>query len=293
MKTFRLLLLFLPIGTLLHAQLPDTDIFLCDMKKDSAGWHFSKPVNLTRRKGYDNQPEFTADGRSFYFVSINQDTTQSDIYRCDFTRMRVERVTRTPESEYSPRRTPDSSWISVVRVDADSGQRFYVIPVSNTRVSSSVYGSDSIGYYTWVSDSVIAMFVLGTPPTLQLLNVHTGKRTPLAASIGRCLKTDSEKHGLYFTDKSDSITTWIKRYDLSNGTITSVTSTLTGSEDFELLPDGSLLLGNAGILYAWANDKPSWTPVADFKQELGDFYRIVVDPTGHRIAVVAYTGEKP
>ena len=62
-----------------HAQLPETDIFLSTIKKQNNKYIFSKPENITNRKGYDNQPCFTKDGKQILFVSV-RDTLQSDIF---------------------------------------------------------------------------------------------------------------------------------------------------------------------------------------------------------------------
>jgi hypothetical protein len=276
------------------AQLPDTDIFLSQISKSGDAYSFSSPVNMTKRKGYDNQPSFTADGNAFFFVSINQDTTQSDIYKADLVEKKVSRITSTKESEYSPVLTPDKNGISVVRVDADSGQRFYIIPVNDFKVANHVDHSDSIGYYAWTSDTTIAMFVLGgASNSLQSLNIKSGKRTFITNSIGRCMKTDRNRRFLYFTDKSDSSKVSVCKMDLTTEKISRIATAIKGSEDFELLPDGSILMGSKGKLYRQVPGSDSWSLQADFTSVLSDFYRLVLDPTGRLLALVAYTGEKP
>jgi hypothetical protein len=288
-------LLFLTGSTIsASGQLPDTDIFLSRITRSEKGFEFSPPTNMTRRPGYDNQPAFTDDGNAFYFVSINKDTTQSDIYKCDLVKRTVNPFTRTSTSEYSPRITPDGKGVSVVRVDPDSGQRFYVIPIEMPKAAIHIDNSDSIGYYAWTSDSTIAMFILeGKSNSLQLLNIRSGERKRIAPSIGRCLKTDLKINNLYYTDKSDTNTTIIHRIDLKEMNDTSIIRCMKGSEDFEVLEDGSLLQGNEGRLYIAKPGSSEWELAADFSSVLKDFYRIVVDPTGRLLALVAYTGHKP
>lgn len=292
----RLLLLTLLYSTSYSAQsqLPDTDIFLSQLSRTEKGYAFSMPVNMTRRPGYDNQPAFTDDGKAFFFVSINKDTTQSDIYRCDLIKRSVSPFTRTTTSEYSPRITPDGKGVSVVRVDPDSGQRFYILPMDMPKVAIHVDNSDSIGYYAWTNDSTIAMFILeGNHNSLQLLNIRSGERKRLAPAIGRCLKTDKQRSRLYYTDKSDTNATVIHRIDLTDMTDHTVAECMKGSEDFEILEDGSLLQGKEGRLYRLQPGVGTWEQVADFTGVMQDFYRIVVDPTGRLLALVAYTGKKP
>ncbi len=274
-------------------QLPDTDIFISEITYEGTKLSFSTPVNMTRRKGYDNQPTFSQDGLSFYFVSINKDTTQSDIYNCDLVKHTVNRFTKTTESEYSPRLTPYKEYLSVVRVDADSGQRFYLIPLADPRVAKNVYNSDSIGYYSWLSDSLIAMFVLGPTNSLQVLNIFSGEKKVYNTSIGRCLKSDLKRNELLFVDKTDTTQIMIRRMNIISRKIEPVVAVIPGSEDFEILADGTLLMGHDGKLYTWRTGETYWHQQVDFRPVINDFYRIVVDPTGKRIALVAYTGAKP
>ena len=175
-KRYFIFILFLISCNEAFAQLPDTDIFIADMKITDTAITFSKAINMTRRKGYDNQPYFSRDGLSFYFTAINNDTTQSDIYRCDMFRKTIVKVTATPTSEYSPQLSPDGTMLGVVRVDADSGQRFYSIPMNDSRISLHIDHSDSIGYFAWLTDSTIAMFILGKTNSLQILNTISGDR---------------------------------------------------------------------------------------------------------------------
>jgi hypothetical protein len=47
-----------------------TDIFLLDVAARGGTLTLGKPVRLTDRAGYDNQPFFAPDGRSLYFTAI-------------------------------------------------------------------------------------------------------------------------------------------------------------------------------------------------------------------------------
>src|SRR5262249_27966039 len=95
---------------------PDTEIYLVPMKTADGAITLGAPANITNNPGYDNQPLFTADGRSILFTSIRASTTlgpngaaQSDIYRYDIPTAQTTQVTNTPESEYSPTITPSGA----------------------------------------------------------------------------------------------------------------------------------------------------------------------------------------
>jgi len=290
-KYFLSILMFSAIAS--FAQLPDTDIFLADIKNEHGNISFGKPVNITNRKGYDNQPYFTPDSKSLLYVAV-MDTTQSDIYKYDLVKKTKTQITNTKESEYSPSYSPDLKNISVVRVDSDTGQRFYNLPVNNTKNVKLVKGTDKIGYYLWLNDSILAMFILGDAMTLQLLNINTHVTKLVASDIGRCLKLSNDKKSLMFVIKQNKSEWSIFQMDISTSIMTRVENTLKDNEDFAILPDGNLLMGNEGKLFLY---KPGiendWKEIADFSSTLKSFYRIAISPKGDRIAFVAYVGVKP
>ena len=275
----------------LHAQLPETDIFLCSIKTEGGQYNFSKPENITDRKGYDNQPCFTPDGKRILYVSV-ADSLQSDIYSYDLEAKVSFQFTDTKESEYSPSYTRNRKFISVVRVDADSGQRYYNIPLSNTQNAIYIKNTDSIGYACWLNDTLLAMFILGPANTLQILNTNTNQRKLIASDIGRCLKLSPDGKKLYFVIKSNLSEWYIYTMDCKDFSKTRVTLTLPQCEDFALFPDGSLVLGQKGKLFL-LNNESDWKMIADFSNVLSDFYRIAVNGDGTRLALVAFTGKKP
>jgi Tol biopolymer transport system component len=292
MKRILFPILFLPT-LFASGQLPETDIFISTIKVKGEKQEFSTPENITMRKGYDNQPFFTPDGKSLLFVAV-PDSSQADIFRYDFGSRRISPVTNTKESEYSPMITPGGNHISVVRVDTDTAQRFYKLPLSQTDAAIAVNGTDSIGYYCWLGDSSLAMFILGNAMTLQLLNVQTGNRTLVASDIGRCMKVGPDKKRFYFVIKQNENEWGIFELNAVTMEKKKIISTLPGSEDFAIMPDGSFLMGSKGKLFQWKpGAQTDWTEIADFSSALGDFYRVAVNAKGDRIAMVAFTGKKP
>ncbi|MCX6276251.1 MAG: hypothetical protein NTV09_13705, partial [Bacteroidetes bacterium] len=212
----------------------------------------------------------------------------------EFASKKISAITNTAESEYSPMLGPDGKNISVVRVDTDNGQRFYNLPLSKTTFAEHISGTDSIGYYCWLNDSSLAMFILGNAMTLQVLNIRAGVRTLIASDIGRCMKLSNDKRSLYFVIKQNETDWGIFEMNIRTGEKKRVVSTLSASEDFAIMPDGTFLMGNKGKLFqhdpSSGND---WKEIADFSSVLGDFYRISVNAKGDRIAMVAFTGKKP
>jgi Tol biopolymer transport system component len=288
MKKYLFTLLLFPFVA--KSQLPDTDIYLCGITKSDSGYSFSVPVNITDREGYDNQPYFTPDGKRILYVSI-EDSTQSDIYAYDITAGVRLQMTNTAESEYSPAYSADHRFLTAVRVDADSGQRFYMMPLSDLKRSAVVYNSDSIGYGCVLNDSIVAMFILGRSNTLQLLNMKNAQRKLIASDIGRCMKLSADGSKMYFVLKSNPTEWYIYSLDCRTYETKRIMQTLPGCEDYAVLPNGDLFMGKEGKLFVAA--KTDWRMIADFTTSLKDFYRIAVSRDGTMMALVAFTGNKP
>ena len=287
------ILIYLSISLNAFAQLPDTDIFLVGIKQEKGKLVFGSPENITNRKGYDNQPCFSKDGKSVFFVSVI-DSSQSDIYSVNTTTKKISQITTTKESEYSPGYSPDGLGLSVVRVDADSGQRLYTLPFASLESANNIIGTDSIGYYNWLNDSLVAMFILGPSNTLQVLNTLSGTRTLIASDIGRCLKLSPDKKSLTFVIKSNEKEWFIYSMDCRTFKLDRIIQTIPGNEDFAFLPDNTLLLGSEGKLFGWKKGVyETWTELADLTSSVHSFYRITVNANGTQLALVAFTGQKP
>ena len=169
-----LLLLAAPRAT--AQQPPGTDIYLVDLEVRGGRLQLGTPLNITDRDGYDNQPSFTADGRSVLYTSIREDG-QADIYRYEIEGRETVRVTRTAESEYSPTHTPDGRGISVVRVEPDSTQRLWRFGHDGGEPELLLSEIRPVGYHAWADEETVALFVLGTPATLQLASTTRPRPT--------------------------------------------------------------------------------------------------------------------
>ncbi len=273
----------------LFAQLPETDIFLSTISKTKTGLQFSTPENITNRPGYDNQPSFTPDGKNILFVAI-ADTTQSDVYTYSLLSKKITQVTHTHVSEYSPTLNEKTNLYTVVRVDADSGQRLYHLSAKNPATVSVIPNSDSVGYYCELNDSMIAMFILGPANTLQVLNTKTGERKLIASDIGRCFRLSANNKRMYFVIKGNDVEWFIYSMDCKTLETERVAPTLSGSEDYTLLADDKIIMGKDAQLFILENN--SWKKLADFSATIHSFYRIAVNRDGTLLALVVYTNKK-
>jgi Tol biopolymer transport system component len=163
---------------------PATDIFIADLRATPGGkLKLGRPVKITTWAGYNNQPSFLPDGKTILYTSIRD--KQADIYRYDLRAASTTQVTNTPESEYSPTLMPDGKSISVVRVEADGTQRLWKFPLAGGSPSLILEKIKPVGYHLWVDDDTLALFVLGKPNTLQLVDLRSGKAEVISENPGR------------------------------------------------------------------------------------------------------------
>jgi hypothetical protein len=266
--------------------LPATDVFLLDFQERDGQIRLGPPRNLTARDGYDNQPAFTLDGLGVLYTSIREDG-QADVYRYDIGLGTTVRVTRTPESEYSPTPTPDGRGISVVRVEMDSTQRLWRFDRDGRNPRLVLEEVRPVGYHAWGDEWTIALFVLGEPSTLQLADTRTGLAAVMAENIGRSLHRIPGRRAVSFVDKQEDGDWWVRALDLDTRRIEAVAPTLLDVEDLAWTPSGTLLMGQGSVLYRWNREAEEWWEVADLEAAgVRGITRLALSPRGDRLAVV-------
>jgi len=175
-----------------RGQAPDPDIFLVTLSRNGGKLAVTGARNATNRPGYDNQPNWSADGNTLFYTSVREDA-QADIWRLTPGTSASVRVTTTaPESEYSATPMPRRNAISVIRVERDSTQRLWSVPLDGSTSTVVLERIKPVGYHTWANDTLLALFVLGSPNTLQLASTTTGRGDTIVTGIGRSLHTTRE-----------------------------------------------------------------------------------------------------
>jgi dipeptidyl aminopeptidase/acylaminoacyl peptidase len=267
---------------------PSTDIFLLDLTSRQGHMSLGQPRNITKRAGYDNQPMFSADGKSLFYTSIREDN-QADIYLYDLAKAAARQITATKESEYSPTLTPDGKALSVIRVEADTAQRLWSFPLSGAPPSLILQNIKPVGYHLWLNQNRLLLFVLGQPATLQMVDAKTEKAETLADNPGRTLLAIPKQQKVSFVHKVSDSEWLIKSFDLKSRQISTLTKTLPGVEYFCWTPQAVLLMAKGAKLYRWDAGKPdSWQEVGDLSAfGLKTMSRLAVSPQGDKLALVA------
>ncbi len=272
---------------------PGTDIYLTPLVRSGGRLTIGAVRNITRRVGYDNQPAFSPDNRTLYYTS-NRGDGQSDIWSVDITTYRHSQVTRTPESEYSAAVTPDKRALSVVRVERDSTQRLWRFPLGGGRPCLVIDKVKPVGYYAWANDSIVAMFVLGRPATLQIGNIDALRVDTIASTIGRSMHRIPSTSRISFVDKTDSTQWWIRTLDPTTRQHTRLAPLPPAVEDYAWTPRGELITSDGkGTIMAWQPNaaEPNyaiWRAIGTLDSTVaGKITRLAVSPNGRWLAIVA------
>ncbi len=263
-----------------------TEIFVADLVRSGEGWQVLRPRNVTRRPGYDNQPWFLPDGQRILYTS--QREGQTDVYELDLATGSERQVTATPESEYSPQLAPDGAAIVVVRVEADTTQRLWRFPLAGgepTVIAPEVKG---VGYHAWIDQNTVAVFVLGEPITLQIVNIASRLPRFSTEKIGRSIHRIPGTQRVSFV-ASDGTAPAIFYYEPAARNMQRlVPAPGTPENDYAWTPDGYLLAARGAKLFRLLpSPDADWTEIADLSGEgIGTITRLAVSPFGDKLALV-------
>ena len=267
---------------------PATDIYLASLTTTGGKLAVSSARNLTARDGYDNQPSWSPDGRSIYFTSIRDGKV--DIYLFDVASAATTPVTRTAvESEYSATVMQGGNAISVIRVEADSTQRLWKFPLGGGEPSVILERVKPVGYHAWADSVTLALFVLGSPNTLQLADTRTGRSDTIMTNIGRSLHRVPGQKRFSFVHKVSADEWWLMLLDPATRGTGKVVRMPKGVEDYAWTPSGVIVAGEGSVLKAYDPRRGGdWEPIGDLAAAgLSSISRLSVSPKGDQIAIVA------
>ena len=260
---------------------PSTEIWLLDLKVRRNHVSASNPVDITKHPGYDNQPSFHPTQPLIYFSSAQEDG-RTDIYSYNWNSGETIPITRTGEREYSPQITPDGKHLSCIIQRDNGAQDLGQYPV-NGGEAQVLISSLTVGYHAWMDPGTLAVFVLGTPQTLQVVKPGADTGTTVAEKIGRSIHRIPGTGDVSFVDKSNGEKFMLRRLrpDL---TIDEIGPAMPGNEDMCWLPDGRVLSSDGTSLWVMDTSTHIWTKIDG--PSLKGITRVAVSPDGKKVAVV-------
>ncbi|MFI5229728.1 MAG: TolB family protein, partial [Gemmatimonadales bacterium] len=257
--------------------------------RSPTGIAVSSPVNITRRPGYDNQPAFMADERALFYTSIRDDG-QADIYRYEITTKETARLTGGPESEYSPSMMPGGRRFSVVRVERDSTQRLWSFALDGSDPQLVLHGVRPVGYHTWLDADHVAVYVLGRPATLQVVDVRTEQADTAARDIDRSLSPIAVG-SMSFVQRGPggSLTLEHLWLDTMHAPHTEPIAQLPPGAAFVVwTANGIAITASGSKLYTLRPKQTAWDAAADLAADgIVNITRLAISPNGHWLALVA------
>lgn len=259
---FKCYILTLFLSCRLLAQLPETDIYLAGIEIKNNLVKIEKAVNITVRKGYDNQPSFSPDGKTMFF-SASDSTGKIHICKYDMKAKEVKKHTRTQTSEYSPMMSPNGQYISSVVVEEDSVQRVWGFDPKKPEIKHCLTeNTDSIGYYAWVGKDSMMYYKLTDPHSLRILDLRTGEDNWLcnhpARAFGRINNITlfyvirEEKENLLFF------------YDTHLKKATRYATDKPENQDYAWQPELGMVKSEGSKLYHYSPQTKVWAEVCDF-----------------------------
>lgn len=265
---------------------PATDIWVGTLVRTGGALGIADLERATDRDGYDNQPSFLSDGSAILYTTALE-RRQTETMRFTVASRIGEQLTETEEaSEFSPIQIPGQEAFSAIR-EIRGKQFLWRHDLSGEAIGPIFATAEPVGYHAWANERVVAMFVLGSPPTLQVGDALSGEIRIVAENPGRSLHRIPGTEEISFVRKVADNEWWIERLDPETGDSVRLVETLPGREDYAWTPEREILMGDGSRLLAWSGGS-DWTEIADFADRgLDGVSRLAVSPDGARIAIVA------
>jgi dipeptidyl aminopeptidase/acylaminoacyl peptidase len=262
---------------------PANDIWLYRFGQFGRG---SGVFNITNRIGYDNQPFWEKNDRILYTALSGG---QYDIRVIDFGDETNTAVTNTIESEYSAALTPDGKALTVVRVERDSTQRLWRFPRDGSAPSVLLPNIKPVGYFAWLDSTSLALFVLGSPNTLQIADTRTGTGRVVTTGIGRSIQRIPGGRRASYVRRVGPRFVLESVDPAADGFDVDTIATLPDSAEFVVWRSATEAYTAAGSrIFRLRLPSKSWTVVEDLSSRgVRGITRLALSPDGSRLALVA------
>lgn len=254
----------------LTAQLPKTDLYMFTLLNNGDKVTLKDPLYISgfNPEGYNNQPKFI-NPSELYITSNHYDRDFTDFMKLDILNNEYYRITATDSvSEYSPTPKAPNENFSAVRVEKDGvTQSLWLYPNDHSSAGKRIFEDISnIGYHCWLSEEYVAFFLVSTPMKLAIGNLESGTVSNVLEDIGRCFQQNSDGN-LMFVHKVTEDDWYIKSYSIEERRASIITQTRPNSEDFALLSDGTIIMGEGSKLFSIHPERDEyWKEIIDLSE---------------------------
>ena len=275
-------------------ELPECDIYLFDVVVAENLVSIANGQNVTKRSGYDNQPWFTPDSKTFLFTA-NYQPDRTDVYEFRLASGEIRQLTDSRDQEYSPQVSKDNQMLSFVTDGETANQSVW----SSNReggnlnwVLKNLGEREPVGYYAWNRSTEKILFWSRYGFSLQLVDLQsntaryiTGDAIPVSPQIIPGTTNFS------FAHRQGNGEVWIKELNPKTFAIRPLVMIEGANHHYAWTPNGSILMAQGEKLNQW-RPGGKWEAVADFSEyAMKSPTRVAVSPDGKKLAVVAVAGD--
>lgn len=270
------------------ANFPETEIFLFNLDISAEQDVLTSGVNVTQHVGYDNQPYFTNNSKSFVFS--RGDEYQTDVFEYHLESKNTQQLTNTDATEFSPTPTPDNKSISFVSDRSHSiwiGKRTTINKPELAQQQN--HNKEPIGYYAWNYATGDIFYWSQYGFSVALVNANnqsyhfvSGHAVPSTPHV------IPGSNNFSFVHRQTNGEVWIKKFDPDSKSISPIVPTVGSNSNYIWAPDGSILMIEDNALYRWTETAENgWQQIADLtKFGIQGANRIAISPDASKLAVV-------
>lgn len=301
MKKLFLTPLFL-FSILGFSQQKASDIWMMNITMAAGKMNAAKPVSISGKNSYSDEPAFSPDGKFIFFTSHSDSFGHTEIYKYQMKTKTAALFTASAEDKRTPAIMPGGKYVSYIVNEEGSHSRLWRMPVAGGTAEPIMKEKDSIGNYCWMTGDSIAMQILSSPPSLQAASTSTGISKTVAQNVGNCIRrmpTNGPVPGKWddiwiFSEKTrDNVRTLKSIVYGKKGKVTVMPlcpscNMMEGTENFTLIRGGIYIPKGSKIFRMDDASAEGWTEVADLaKYGIKNITFITFSPDEKKLVVVS------
>lgn len=276
----------------LSAQTLDTEVWLGKLDMSGDRFVVSELKNISRDRGYDNQPSFYPDGDALLYTTeaTSLDDTGLGVHA---VRYDIAAGTRTP--------LPDAKGFSPTPVGREQLMvlrqgRVFVHDASGKELRAATQTSTA-GYFTPFDATTWVLFMNEPERRIIIYNPETNEEETVARGANTAPFRVRGERAVTFVSQSpfppvegEKQTLVLQRLDLDAKKVTTLTTLPFETGGHHLWTErGTLLMASGPVIYEWSPSRPDhWKQVYRATDpQLQGISRIAISPDRSRIAIVS------